>query len=80
IGKLDGWRVWTDKPFFNEFVVACPAPVKEINDYLLDEHDIIGGYDLGQDYPELRDHMLLCCTETNTREEIDALVEALAEL
>ncbi|MFC1464653.1 MAG: aminomethyl-transferring glycine dehydrogenase subunit GcvPA [Candidatus Brachytrichaceae bacterium NZ_4S206] len=80
IGKLDGWRVWTDKPFFNEFVVACPAPVKEINDYLLDEHDIIGGYDLGQDYPELQDHMLLCCTETNTREEIDALVEALAEL
>ncbi|MCS7054662.1 MAG: aminomethyl-transferring glycine dehydrogenase subunit GcvPA [Thermoflexales bacterium] len=80
IGKLDGWRVWTDKPFFNEFVVACPAPVKEINDYLLDEHDIIGGYDLGRDYPELQDHMLLCCTETNTREEIDALVEALAEL
>lgn len=80
IGKLDGWRVWTDKPFFNEFVVACPAPVKEINDYLLDEHDIIGGYDLGQDYPELQDHMLLCCTETNTREEIDALVEALAGL
>ncbi|BCX03498.1 MAG: putative glycine dehydrogenase (decarboxylating) subunit 1 [Candidatus Roseilinea sp.] len=80
IGKLEGWRVWTDKPFFNEFVVACPAPVKEINDYLLDEHDIIGGYDLGRDYPELPDHMLLCCTETNTREEIDALVEALAEL
>lgn len=80
IGKLDGWRVRMDKPFFNEFVVACPAPVKEINDYLLDERDIIGGYDLGQDYPELQDHMLLCCTETNTREEIDALVEALAEL
>ncbi len=80
IGKLDGWRTWRDKPFFNEFVVACPAPVKEINDYLLDEHDTIGGYDLGQDYPELQDHMLVCCTETNTREEIDALVDALAEL
>jgi glycine dehydrogenase subunit 1 len=80
IGKLDGFAVWQDKPFFNEFVVKCPAPVKEINDYLLDEHDIIGGYDLGKDYPDLKDHMLLCCTETNTREEIDALVEALAAL
>jgi glycine dehydrogenase subunit 1 len=80
LGKLDGFAVWQDKPFFNEFVVKCPAPVKEINDYLLDEHDIIGGYDLGRDYPDLIDHMLLCCTETNTREEIDALVEALAAL
>lgn len=80
IARLEGWRVQTDPPFFNEFVVACPAPVQEINDYLLDEHDIIGGYDLGRDYPELQNHMLLCCTETNTREEIDALVEALAGL
>jgi len=80
IARLDGWSTWHDKPFFHEFVVVCPAPVKEINDYLLDEHDIIGGYDLGQDYPELQNHMLVCCTETNTREEIDALAEALAEL
>jgi glycine dehydrogenase subunit 1 len=80
IAKLDGFEARQDKPFFNEFVVKCPSPVKEINDYLLDEHDIIGGYDLGGDYPDLRDHMLLCCTETNTREEIDALAEALDDL
>jgi len=80
ISKLNGWRVWNQQPFFHEFVVACPLPVKEVNDYLLDEHDIIGGYDLGQTYPELQNHMLLCCTETNTREEIDALADALAAL
>lgn len=80
VGRLEGFEVWKDKPFFNEFVVKCPAPVQEINDYLLDEHDIIGGYDLGKDYPEWQAHMLLCCTETNTREEIDALVEALEAL
>jgi glycine cleavage system pyridoxal-binding protein P len=27
----------------------------------------------------MRDHMLLCVTEMNPREEIDALVEALQE-
>jgi glycine dehydrogenase subunit 1 len=80
ISKLNGWRVWNQQPFFHEFVVVCPLPVKEVNDYLLDEHDIIGGYDLGQSYPELQNHMLICCTETNTREEIDALVDALAAL
>jgi glycine dehydrogenase subunit 1 len=78
IGALDGFNVWRDKPFFNEFVVKCPAPVSEINQMLFEEHDIIGGYDLGQDYSDLQNHMLVCCTETNTREEIDALVEALA--
>ncbi len=78
IAGLKGFEVWRQRPFFNEFVVRCPAPVREINEHLLDEHDIIGGYDLGVDYPELQQHMLLCCTETNTREEIDALVEALS--
>ncbi len=62
--------------FFHEFAVRCPRPVAEINRALY-EKGIIGGFDLGADYPELAGHMLLCCTEMNTRAEIDALVEAL---
>jgi len=80
ISRLSGYDVRADRPFFNEFVVRCPAPVSKINDFLLNEHDIIGGYDLGRDYPRLKRHMLVCCTETNTREEIDELVEALGEM
>ncbi len=79
ISKLPEYQVIADGPFFNEFVVRCPQPVKAINDYLLDEWGIIGGYDLGWDYPHLEDHMLLCVTEVIRREEIDALVDALAE-
>ena len=78
IAKIDGYTVWDDKPFFHEFVVKCPLAISDINEFLMDEYDIIGGYDLGADYPNLANHMLLCCTETNTREEIDALTEALA--
>jgi glycine dehydrogenase subunit 1 len=77
IAEINGFSALDDKPFFNEFVVRCPQPVKEINDYLLDEWGIIGGYDLGQDYPHLKGHMLLCVTEMNPREDIDLLVEAL---
>ncbi len=80
IDALNGFTVLRDKPFFKEFVVRCPRPVKEINDFLLDEWGIIGGYDLGRDYPELKDHMLLCVTEMNPREEIEMLVEALEEI
>jgi glycine dehydrogenase subunit 1 len=80
IAAIDGFSAIDDKPFFKEFAVRCPRPVKEINDYLLDEWGIIGGYDLGKDYPHLQDHMLLCVTEMTPREEIDALMEALEEV
>jgi glycine dehydrogenase subunit 1 len=80
IRKLDGYEVWDDRPFFHEFVVKCPAPIADINERLLLDHDIIGGFDLSREYHRLRNHMLLCCTETNTREEIDELVSALGEV
>jgi glycine dehydrogenase subunit 1 len=79
IAKLPGFNLWSSTPFFHEFVVRCPAPVEEVNAYLLD-HGILGGYDLGQDYPELKDHMLIAVTEMNSKEDIDSLVETLAEL
>ena len=79
IARLDGYKVIAGKPFFKEFVVRCPAAVKEINDYLLYEWGIIGGYDLGRAYPHLDNHMLVCVTEVISREEIDALADALAE-
>jgi glycine dehydrogenase subunit 1 len=80
LGALQGYKIWNDGPFFNEFVVACPQPVSRINAHLLEDHEILGGYDLGQDYPELKDHMLVAVTEMNTREEIDELASALAEV
>jgi len=80
IGEIDGFSVVGDGPFFKEFVVRCPCPVQEVNEYLLAEWGIIGGYDLGRDYAQLDGHMLLCVTEMNPREEIDMLVEALEEV
>jgi glycine dehydrogenase subunit 1 len=65
------------RPYFREFVVRLGRPVAEVNRVLLEEHRILGGYDLGQDYPSLRDHMLVAVTEMNTREEIDRLARAL---
>ncbi|HSH13839.1 MAG TPA: hypothetical protein VLA15_08815, partial [Desulfurivibrionaceae bacterium] len=79
IAGLKGFALWNQGPFFHEFVVRCPRPVAEINAGLL-EYDILGGYDLGQDYPELADHMLLAVTELNSKEEIEELVELLPEV
>ncbi len=78
IDALPGYQVDQSKPFFHEFVVKCPRPVDAINRHLI-ENGIIGGFDLGADYPHLQNHMLVCVTEMNTRAEIDALVQGLKE-
>ena len=79
IAATPGFDLVGDKPFFKEFVVRCPKPPSAINQALL-ERGIIGGYDLGRDYPQMENSMLLCVTEMNTRAEIDRLVEALQEV
>jgi glycine dehydrogenase subunit 1 len=80
IDALDGYTVLQDDHFFKEFVVRCPDSVDAINEYLLNEWGIIGGYDLGRDYPELEGHMLVCVTEMVSRKDIDLLVSALEEV
>jgi len=78
LSKIKGFGLCFMDPYFHEFSLCCPKPVSELNEHLL-EHGILGGYDLGQDYPALKDHMLIAVTEMNTKEEIDALVEVLKE-
>ena len=79
LSKLPGMGLCFSEPFFHEFALCVGRPVAEVNEHLL-EHGILGGYDLGQDYPALKDHMLVAVTEMNSKEDIDALVEVLAEV
>jgi len=66
-------------PFFHEFALCVGRPAAEVNAHLL-EHGILGGYDLGQDYPTLKNYLLMAVTEMNTKQEIDTLVEVLSEV
>ena len=79
LAQIPGFSLWTDTPFFHEFVLQCPKPVSELNEELLD-YGILGGYDLSQDYPELQNCMLVAVTEMISREDIDLLVETLTEV
>lgn len=79
IVALEGFSLWSNDPFFNEFVVESPLPPAKLNEMLL-EYGIIGGYDLGQDYPSLQNHIMIAVTEMNSKEEIDYLVSTLAEV
>lgn len=79
LSKIKGMGLCFDEPFFHEFALCVNRPVEEVNAHLL-EHGILGGYDLGQDYPALKDHMLIAVTEMNSKEDIDTLVEVLSEV
>ena len=71
-------------PFFQEFVVQCPAPPDVINKKLM-EQNILGGLAISvPPYsdplpPDVDKGMLVCVTEMNSKDDIDALVAGLAE-
>ena len=76
LSQIPGYELaFPDEPFFHEFVLRCPVSVAEANS-ILRRRDIVGGIDVSTP-DEAR--MLLCCTETNTREEIEALTRALSD-
>jgi glycine dehydrogenase subunit 1 len=79
LSKINGMGLCFSEPFFHEFALCVNQPAAEVNAHLL-AHDILGGYDLGQDYPALKNHLLIAVTEMNTKEDIDTLVEVLSEV
>ena len=74
IGKLKGYSLAFQQPFFKEFVIRCPVAPRKINDALFKE-GIIGGLDISH---IIDNGMLLCVTEVNTKQDIDRLVEILS--
>lgn len=78
IDALPGYRLVSPAPFFDEFLVASDRPAAAVQESLL-RHGIVGGTDIGADYPERAGQMLFAVTEARTEPEIDRLVAALEE-
>jgi len=76
IGKLKGYSLVFQQPFFKEFAMRCPIPPSQINEALFKEK-IIGGLDIDH---IIDNSMLFCVTEVNTKQDIDKLVEILGAL
>jgi glycine dehydrogenase subunit 1 len=77
IAALPGYGLRFDAPFFKEFVVRTDRDVPRVLDRCR-ERKILAGVPLGGWYPDLADCFLVTVTEKRTRQEIDALVEALS--
>ena len=72
LGGLKGFELKSDRPFFNEFLTACPVEPALLQ-ARLDKEGILG--------PLPTDGGLLwCCTEKNTKAQIDRLVGIVGEV
>jgi glycine dehydrogenase subunit 1 len=66
-----------NNPYFNEFVVKVPGASAMLKK--LREKNISFGIELSKFYDEYKDHVLVCCTEQNTPDEIDYLIDCIKE-
>jgi glycine dehydrogenase subunit 1 len=80
IAELTGFSLPFSAPRFNEFVVRAPVEAKGLLSRLASEKNITGGLALSRYYENRPNDFLVCVTETNPRQEIDALVEGLRDL
>ena len=68
------------QPFFHETVIRFDnASVEDVLNGLA-AHDILGGYNLKVQYPELGEALLVCATETRTDADVDDYARALRQV
>ena len=68
-----------DRPVFHENVLRFDLPLADLNKALAVQN-IVPGYALADDYPELGNCLLVCATETKTAADIDAYAEHLERI
>ncbi len=77
ISEISGFSIPFSSPTFNEFTVRATKNANEILEKLRVERNIIGGLPLSWHYSDFPNDFLVCATETNTKAQIDNLVEGL---
>ena len=77
LSKIPGVHLAWKAPFFHEFVLQVAQP-EVVLQRLLDR-GFLGGLALSTTHRDLRDHLLVCCTERNLPADVDAFAAAFAE-
>ncbi len=64
-------------PHFHEFAISLDRPVAPVLRALASQ-EVLGGFDLAVDYPELGNALLVCATETKTADDLERYRAALS--
>ncbi len=65
-------------PGFHECVLRLSKPVEQVMS-VFSSNNILAGYNLKKNYPELGEAILVCTTETKTQSDIDKYVHAMRQ-
>lgn len=76
--EIQGLSLCFKAPYFHELVVKLPCSAETVLADLA-KHRLQGGFDLSLAYPELKDCLLVCVTETKTTEELAHFVKRLSK-
>ncbi|UCG32156.1 MAG: aminomethyl-transferring glycine dehydrogenase subunit GcvPA [Phycisphaerales bacterium] len=77
IASLDGYSLRFGAPFFREFVVRTDRDVDSVLEHCR-TRSILAGVPLGQWFDDMKDCFLVAVTEKRSKEQIDALADALS--
>lgn len=79
LSKIPGVSLAFNGASFNEFVIKLPKDAEPIISSLKKEK-IMAGVRVDKWYPELKNHLLVCVTEVNRREDVDRFAAELKKL
>jgi len=80
ISEIQGFSLPFSAPRFNEFAVRAPIDARALLSKLAKSRRITGGLALSRYFKDRPNDFLVCVTETNTRAEINALVDGLRSM
>ena len=77
--EISGVEPLFNRPTFHEQALRLPAPTADLL-HSLAADNLLGGFDLGLEYPELDPSILICATEQRTDADMDAFATKLARV
>jgi len=79
LSSINGVEAAFSGGFFHEAVISLEKPVEPVMAALA-ARNILGGFDLSCDYPQLGNAMLVCATETKTDDDLQCYADALEDI
>jgi len=80
LDAIEGITQAFDRPYFHEGVIKLEHHSAYEVLSRLSENNILGGYDIKDDYPELGEAILVCATETKTDDDLYSYIDQLRQI
>jgi glycine dehydrogenase subunit 1 len=77
--EIDGVEVQFGGDFFHELVLRVNRPTSVVLD-AMQEHGVVGGYALENDFPVMENTLLVCATETKTELDLRRYASVLNDV